>query len=610
MRRCANLPLITIGSGGSSTAAHFAAAVHTRAFGQVARPMTPLEAASSIRRPAAVATMLFTAGGGNPDVLGVFRRLLRVEPQLLQVICARPGSPLEQLASRYEFVDFFSFEVPFGRDGFLATNSLLATCSLLLRAFAAASPGAVHEVTSFRYLLPKRLQLRQYQDELCAQTQPLWARPHLSVIYSTETEPGAVDLESRFIEAALGSIQTADLRQFAHGRHHWLAKRGRETAVLLLTTRRDRALTAKTAQLLPSDVPVVHLELEGDGSAAALSSIVVSMLVAGVAGVARGIDPGRPGVPLFGQKIYNLRAFSNGRVGHVAQLRIERKCQRNIGDLPARDASRWKRSYAMFIARLTESQFSAVVLDYDGTLCSSGERFQGIRSSVAYELTRLLRGGLLLGIATGRGKSVRADLQEKVPRQYWDMMLIGYYNGGDIAKLSDNDRPNAASPSGEFGRVAAVLSKHATLKRIAKVEPRPAQITIEPLDAVAPSLVYEAVGRVLLQHGACGTVTVRSSHSIDVLAPGVSKLLLVKALQQQLAHDAQILCVGDSGNWPGNDSALLATKFSLSCDAVSSDPDTCWNLAPTGYRGVQATMTYLKALRLMKRRKAARFCLA
>lgn len=60
---------------------------------------------------------------------------------------------------------------------------------------------------------------------------------------------------------------------------------------------------------------------------------------------------------------------------------------------------------------------------------------------------------------------------------------------------------------------------------------------------------------------------------------------------------ADILSIGDKGQWPGNDFDLLANPFSLSVNEVSGDPTTCWNLAPAGHRGVQATLDYLGCFR-------------
>ena len=46
----------------------------------------------------------------------------------------------------------------------------------------------------------------------------------------------------------------------------------------------------------------------------------------------------------------------------------------------------------------------------------------------------------------------------------------------------------------------------------------------------------------------------------------------------------------------GNDCDLLQTPFSLSVDEVSLDSTLCWNLAPAGYRGVQATLFYFRCM--------------
>ena len=67
-----------------------------------------------------------------------------------------------------------------------------------------------------------------------AATAPIWTRPTTLVLHGPSTRIGAVDLESKFTEAALGHLQLADYRNFAHGRHNWLAKRGETSSVLFL----------------------------------------------------------------------------------------------------------------------------------------------------------------------------------------------------------------------------------------------------------------------------------------------------------------------------------------------------------------------------------------
>ena len=79
------------------------------------------------------------------------------------------------------------------------------------------------------------------------------------------------------------------------------------------------------------------------------------------------------------------------------------------------------------------------------------------------------------------------------------------------------------------------------------------------------------------------------------MADGVSKLNVLKHLRESVGA-APVLTIGDRGRWPGNDYELLREPFALSVDELSVDPNTCWNLAPRGQRGIAATLCYLRAL--------------
>jgi len=93
---------------------------------------------------------------------------------------------------------------------------------------------------------------------------------------------------------------------------------------------------------------------------------------------------------------------------------------------------------------------------------------------------------------------------------------------------------------------------------------------------------------------------VRSSHSLDLLAPGVGKRRLVEAVRDRLLNSSHrgVLVVGDQGEWPGNDYELLTEPHSLSVDRVSPDHATCWNLLPPGVRGSQGVLWYFSQFRL------------
>src|SRR5262249_49173963 len=162
-------------------------------------------------------------------------------------------------------------------DGFLATNSLLGFTVLLARAYAAEFEADAEWTCTSQIL---QSLLSEPSEEVAAwqaATAPIWSRPTTVVLYGPSTRAGATDLESKFTEAALGNLQLADYRNFAHGRHHWLAKRGDTSAVLALITDSDRALAERTLALIPRDIPQARVSLPGGGVAPAFASLLAAL---------------------------------------------------------------------------------------------------------------------------------------------------------------------------------------------------------------------------------------------------------------------------------------------------------------------------------------------
>ena len=174
----------------------------------------------------------------------------------------------------------------------------------------------------------------------------------------------------------------------------------------------------------------------------------------------------------------------------------------------------------------------------------------------------------------------------------------------DIGLLNDDNHPNknvVVDPT--LASLMDGIKNHERLMGIDKSECRPKQISFEPIDTFSVSGLIDLLRNEVDKQGLIGVQVLESSHSVDVLAPNVTKLSLVKEVETHLSEKglaAESLCIGDKGKWPGNDFALLSGKYSLSADTVSSDPNSCWNLAPFGHRYVQATLDYLKALEYEK----------
>lgn len=594
--------LRAIGSGGSLTAAHALAALHQRFTRRLATVATPLEAADEPLDPS-VATWLLSAGGGNVDIVMVAKAMILREPRQLCVMCGREESPLAELCRQHSFVDLLLCPPPAGKDGFLATNSLLAFTAVLTRAYANEFGANADWDDTTAHLEALLREASGVVDAWEAATVPLWARPTTLVLYGPSTRIGAIDLESKFTEAAIGNLQVADYRNFAHGRHLWLAKRGDASGVLAFVCEADQVLADKTLELIPADIPRARIEIAGGPSACALSSLVAALRITGWAGFTRGIDPGRPSVPEFGRRLYNLtlpkprRSVAPGRLTPRQAAAIVRKSGVELSNLAASgELDRWHTSLKKFERQLAEARFAGIVLDYDGTVVDTRHRFKPASKGMIAELTRLANAGAKIAIATGRGRSVRQDLQKSLPRSLWSQILIGYYNGAEVAFLDDDGAPDgSANPCAALLPLAEALRHQPELAERARQEDRPFQITLEAIRLMSESRLWDLAYQVILMTGADGVSVTRSSHSVDIVAAGVSKLNVVHRLREAVG-DGPILAIGDRGRWPGNDYELLREPFALGVDEISVDPATCWHLGEPGQRGPCVTVGYLTAL--------------
>lgn len=593
-----NSPLICIGSGGSFSGAVLTSWMHQELTGQLAFPATPLQAArmSALRN---CGTLILSAGGRNPDVLGVLRHVLEQEPRSLGVICLSKSTPLAALCAEYRFVHCAEFSPPAGKDGFVATNSLLALLVLIWRAYGEAIGFAIPPDLTLERLLQAKSGISKWSSTLAKACEQLWARKYLLVLHgAAHTQAAAFDLESKFSEAAIGGIQITDYRNFAHGRHHWLDKKAGETSVLALISRQDETLATKTLALVPKNIALARVGIKNQGFAGGIEAVTKALYIAGFAAVARGIDAGRPHVPDFGRRIYHLNAWSSKRETIPADERvaIERKIHQPLATLIEPELEYWRTEYRKFLKNMTHAEFNGLIVDYDGTLCDERFRFTNLPATVSGPLNDVVQAGVLLGIATGRGKSVRKALRESISRQLWGRVVIAYYNGSEIGTLDDDAVPEKGhSISPLLQQVETRLRESRLLQTIASYECKNNQISVIAKNAANVEKVYNAVCDLVCSEFELGVSCVRSSHSVDILARGITKLALLDRLANELkVASPRFLCIGDLGSWPGNDCLLLSTPYSLSCDQASTVPDRCWNLAPVGQRNSQATEYFLQ----------------
>ena len=588
VRALAGSPLLVIGSGGSQSTAHLISDLHQQRFGELSKADTPLVASSYVHKLKSCGILLVSAGGRNHDILGVARAAVEAEPKSLIALCASRGSPLRRIVEGFSRGFCFEFELPSGRDGFLATNSLLALSTVALTVYDHTRNLVANDLEK----ILGRSELRRSLG-LSAAKRSLLDYKYLVVLYGPESQSAALDLESKLIEAGLVSVQLSDYRNFGHGRHHWLAKNP-ETGVVALAGSGERRLAERTLALLPAKTQAILIktELSGIGSWLALQAAVFAFVAE--YGSSRKIDPGRPGVPEFGRRIYHLNAFPQEKksIRAAAIARKLRACRgANVVSL-----QKLEKGYRKVCERFRKAKFHGIVLDYDGTICDHVDRFGGIPTESADALGRIIGAGFLVGIATGRGKSVREALQKGLPRHLWERVWVGYYNGGAIARLDDAKQPDT---SGTIGPKLQYAAEALGKLRDSGLEltVRPQQITVETTLPMDVAELWSRVIQCLQESGAEGLKVVVSTHSLDVVPVATTKLTLLKVLNE-IHPDSTLVCVGDRPRWPGNDAELLTHEFSLSVDEVDGNPETAWNLAPAGVLGASALQYYLGQISL------------
>lgn len=587
-------PLYIVGSGGSLSACHFIASIYQN-IGNIAKAITPLDLYYSRFALKDAKVLFISSSGKNNDILFAFKMAIQNYANEITTICMCKEAPLTKLANSYSVSQGFEYDIPTKKDGFLATNSLTAFFTIF-----AKSSG---------HIISKDLAIKvnsSYKTEICNFVDKLKFDSVITVLYGGWSTAIAYDIESKFTEAALGSVLMSDYRNFGHGRHHWFAKRKDNSFIIALVTPEERQIAEKTINIIPAYIPRLILASDKEGVNSSIELLIQTFNLVNSVGQAFKIDPGRPGVPEFGSRLYHLkystfyRHFSNIKLSIVEEIAIIRKTSMSsIHQLKETELVFWRNKYSTFVNRLGNTKFSSIVFDYDGTLCSSDGRFSGcLPENVTNELIKLLSAGITIGIATGRGQSVRKDLRNsKIPEIYWRNIIIGYYNGSDIGSLNDDNCPNIEVKLNE--RISIIESNIKNLKLPypdLEIKLRPYQLTIETSNSSNWNTIKKIVQNIVMASSDGDLQLLESSHSIDVVVRNKSSKLNVVNRCIEMSESENCLTIGDKGQWPGNDYELLSTTHSLSVDEVSANPDSCWNFASAGNKNAEATLEYLKRL--------------
>lgn len=581
-------PLVCIGSGGSLSACHYAAMLYKQRNGVLAEAMTPLQLMYAGRDIIRNSKLLFlSASGKNKDILNAIKYGIKYNETGMMSLTLRKNNPTEELLEQHPKVLRWCEDIPSGKDGFLATNSLAATFTLLSRSFEG---GPVSNKITFdgTYSKNHEFDFSNIHDFI--------------VLYGATGEPVAWDIESKLTEAALGAALLSDYRNFGHGRHHWFAKQGSSSCIIALLTPNERELAYKTIACLPKEVPVIFIETDQETSAASIDMLLKAFGFVNDLGVTRGIDPGKPGVPSYGRTLYNLDYFKLTNRILPTEKTLDVAVRRKLGHVGMDNTLLWAHyceACQRFVKQLNKGIFTAVAFDYDGTLSASDHtsRYTNrLCDEIRNALMPLLENRVQVVVATGRGKSVGDSFKNSFDQKYWSLIKVGYYNGACPLALGEEGelkKWNEQPFDSELKELSEELQRRLPKDCINyELSPRSQQLSIEEVQSSSDAeVLYSTCCEIIWDKQLNGIRVWRSSHSMDIVVyREVSKLRVIEDFEHTL-------CIGDYGTVEGNDYEMLTSKYSLSVDRVSKNTESCWNIAPSGMKGLDATLYYLSRMK-------------
>lgn len=593
-----------VGSGGAYSAARYMASAYEHVTGRIARIFTPQDLLQHRELLAGAMVAIVSASGNNKDIVAAFETAVESDAEHVVTITASATGKIARAASVYSHSSSIVVALGGKKDGFLALNSILSFAVTFAKAchVAYGSPVIPADMTDILQDLPQDLVKDAWQH-------PLFDRDVFCVLHGSSTHPAAVDFESKATEAGLVASLVSDHRNFGHGRHHWLAKHGEQTGLLAFCDQSDRRICERTLDLIPKQIPRILIAANGDFLAAGITGLLATFHAIHHIGSQRHIDPGRPGVPSFGSKIYSLgpQLLLRGDKRTRDEIAIGRKALA-LG-IP-QDSPSLQNACRSTVAYLETTTFGGLVLDYDGTIVSRKDRQGTISKTIGEHLARLVSAGVPLAICTGRGKSVQYSLTNIIPRAYWDRVLVCLYNGSVWCSLAEDASQSASLHAIHAPEIAdtlrlAIAAFHVDLqdavavygKRV-ELTLRDYQITIQTTGIQDLVPITCIVQRLLLDERHSSLKCLASAHSLDVIPRATSKRQASVVARQffRTSGTHRFLSFGDMPSWPGNDCELLSGPDGLSVGRSSPSLKGGWNFSSSEARSDLALAEYLSCV--------------
>jgi hydroxymethylpyrimidine pyrophosphatase-like HAD family hydrolase len=323
---------------------------------------------------------------------------------------------------------------------------------------------------------------------------------------------------------------------------------------------------------LPKEVAQVVVNSEFEGLLGAIYCLTYSILLSADLAIVKGTNPGKPEVPEWGKKIHSLRLSSND-LKNINLLNSPTSCNLNYKNMSLK--------------------FSGLIMDLDGTVVDTDLRFDPINNEIIELFEKLLSIGLKIGFSTGRGNSAIDLLRGQINKEFWDEILIGLYSGTLLTNLRIGmDQLSRIWPTQNL--VLEVIERITNGINGLHISVNPTQISIRGLTNSQKDYVNS---QLLTELGQCSKFikVQRSGHSLDVLPHWASKLSVVELMKEKITGD--ILCIGDQGQFGGNDEELLTWTPSISVGSKRPMSNDClWVGRLEKFREASGTLSILKSI--------------
>lgn len=581
---------IAVGSGGSLVSAQYFRKCVKELSGKDVPVQTPTQIVFDPSFLLKTNVWLFSASADNSDIAAAARAAIERGAQRLILVTRNTQGMVADFV-RTSGGAVIGVPVAEQRDGYLATHSLLATCTALLR----ASNGIVQtsgegEINKLQAHLAGKLTKTSLSREVQKCT-PFAQDPILLLIADPLLEPVTILLETSLWEAAICPVQTTDARNFAHGRHTWPHHHAEKTLVLALTSETTEYVWKKIRASLPEAIPVIEQNYQNSDRLEVLYGIIDGLFLIDAIGAVKGIDPGKPGVGDFGRDMYSDDALLEASKALSSPIRQKAWASLHTRDRTTNTAV-LSNDFQDKLRRLTSRDIGGIVMDFDGTVVETEHRLEPPRHDVVNELIRLHDLGIGIGFASGRGGSLGDQLREVFPVSYLDSILVGYFNGGFIVPASEDIHKKRPPKNQDIDRVAHWLETHSDLLQRPKVPRKEIQLTIPYTDIKNPKNFLEDTQHCdLILQGAVRVVA--SGHSYDIIPSASSKLKVIERFQDIIGPDKAVISIGDCGHSEGNDHQFLARDFGISVDQICGDAHGTWSIFGAKLTGPSALQKIL-----------------